>query len=1097
MRINHISQNNIRDLSIELQVDQSLAIAGLSGSGKTTFCSLIHREYQRRLSMLLSKSDRNFLFPKLSKVNYGSILIENISPIDFYHKDCVTFTPRSTVGTHSGIFKSIRRAFAKAYHTSAQFFSFNCLSPTNEAVICGKCKGRGSYLSQTCPECHGTRYSAAINDYRIEVGAQNLSIAEIADLPMECLSKWADELSMSNHDIALLEICKKLDIGYLSLNRTIGTLSGGELTRLLLAEAMASTSGKVLIIDEPSQGLDEANIIKLIDHLNQLGSHNTIWVIDHSQTMLDSAQECLIFGPGSGMNGGRIVKEECRPKPVAPDNKDYIPCGFYRFKDLHCRNLELAELQLPKDSIIGITGCSGCGKSTLIRNCLIPYLKKHDKTTEVLFIEQQKTQRVTGKSTLATFLQLSSVLEKLAKFSKTKCKHCAGSGINLSGSSCKFCNQTGIDYRFFESLTPDGLTIGEMYQKSIDELLPQLPEQSTLRFLFEKISQLGIGHLSLSRSIRSLSTGEYQALYLVSCLNKLELHERYIIFLDEPTKGLSQNIVNGLAYFLRELQNTYNITIVYIEHDLFMLEQSDFIIDFGSTRKQKVDHLVCVPSHEWKRSYTSVKHASQKLASAPIAQAGLTFAPTAVEGFRDFKQAQEQYYYNFRSFSSTANWIYGSYESEKAVPVIAVDFSTAQYSSGTKLYLLANIIALIVKQIASDEHEAVLFDFYDINNLCAACKGQGVIESVDFDYCIKNDSEVWNKGFLLDEITAVLKQYNFSRVKSMFTNYKAITGSNLSSPVGKLTPEEKKVLLYGDWKYPLKGHKETSYVWRGLNFLIKKYGRYASPAIKDAINKGKHSITCPVCNGGSLNHQDQLMYEGKSIYDYLNLPLNELVTLFPEIPRLKKLSDICGPSVSLMSDASDFDLSTQCALKLFEIEAFSFAGFQLYFKAIAPFRELEPYKSCLEGLSTCNKIHICDSTEDFLSIDVSLLMKKHKLNAKNTVYEALGYKNINKSLKALAKKFPCKACGGKGKIQIISEDDNINNLTQKCSCCAGTAIDSSATSGMIDGMMIHTWLFGTARDMDAEYPAINLLQKLSEVDESELKYFLTKLNKIK
>ena len=107
-----------------------------------------------------------------------------------------------------------------------------------------------------------------------------------------------------------------MNIGYLTLNRIMGTLSGGELTRLYLAEFMAASENTVIIIDEISVGLDHETLLKILEQIKQLGYKNQIWLIDHSDTVLDTTDEQLFFGPGSGKYGGKIVEESPRPKPI-------------------------------------------------------------------------------------------------------------------------------------------------------------------------------------------------------------------------------------------------------------------------------------------------------------------------------------------------------------------------------------------------------------------------------------------------------------------------------------------------------------------------------------------------------------------------------------------------------------------------------------------------------------------------------------------------------------------------------------------------------------------------------------------------------------
>ena len=99
MKLEHVSKNNIHDLTADLSLDSSTAVVGLSGSGKTTFCSLLYREYARRMVSLLSKADREFLFPELTKIDYGALGVSDVPPVKFFHKATIFHSPRSAIGT--------------------------------------------------------------------------------------------------------------------------------------------------------------------------------------------------------------------------------------------------------------------------------------------------------------------------------------------------------------------------------------------------------------------------------------------------------------------------------------------------------------------------------------------------------------------------------------------------------------------------------------------------------------------------------------------------------------------------------------------------------------------------------------------------------------------------------------------------------------------------------------------------------------------------------------------------------------------------------------------------------------------------------------
>ena len=175
------------------------------------------------------------------------------------------------------------------------------------------------------------------------------SISNINDLSVESILSLAKELNISEEKQHILQNIINMNIGYLTLNRIMGTLSGGELTRLYLAEFMAVSENAVIIIDEISVGLDHETLLQILEEIKRLGCKNQIWLIDHSDTVLDTSDEQL-FLPG-GKYGGKIVEESPRPKSILWDRNKEIPTEFYTFYDLYCRNIQIAEFQIPKTGL--------------------------------------------------------------------------------------------------------------------------------------------------------------------------------------------------------------------------------------------------------------------------------------------------------------------------------------------------------------------------------------------------------------------------------------------------------------------------------------------------------------------------------------------------------------------------------------------------------------------------------------------------------------------------------------------------------------------------------------------------------------------------
>ncbi|KMP47911.1 excinuclease ABC subunit A, partial [Bacillus cereus] len=290
MKVNQLIANNINKLDATIPFNKSFGIAGLSGSGKTTFCQTIGEESKKRLVSLLPKAEYQYLFPNI---------MEEMPLVLFLGKSSISSNPRSTIGTHTGVFTEVREKLAEVFNLSPEVFSFN-----NQLGWCTGCKGRGTTKNVECKKCKGKRYSEEIEQHEIDLLAKPHSISNINDLSVESILSLAKELNISEEKQHILQNIINMNIGYLTLNRIMGTLSGGELTRLYLAEFMAVSENAVIIIDEISVGLDHETLLQILEEIKRLGCKNQIWLIDHSDTVLDTSDEQLFFGPGSGKYGG-------------------------------------------------------------------------------------------------------------------------------------------------------------------------------------------------------------------------------------------------------------------------------------------------------------------------------------------------------------------------------------------------------------------------------------------------------------------------------------------------------------------------------------------------------------------------------------------------------------------------------------------------------------------------------------------------------------------------------------------------------------------------------------------------------------------------
>lgn len=1018
MKINQLIANNIERLDVELPTDKSLGIAGLSGSGKTTFCQTIGEESKKRLVSLLPKAEYQYLFSDIMETNFSAIKMEEMPLVLFLGRSSLSSNPRSTIGTHTGVFKEIRECLADTFNLSPEVFSFN-----NALGWCPKCKGRGTNKNVECSICKGRRYKEEVEQYTIELWDQKHSISDINNLSIESILSLAEILHISEEKQHILQNMINMNIGYLTLNRIMGTLSGGEFTRLYLAEFMAVSENTVIIIDEISVGLDHQTLLKILEQIQQLGYKNQIWLIDHSDTVLDTTGEQVFFGPGSGKYGGEIVEESPRPQPIQWERNQAIPTDYYQFQDLYCRNIQMAEFQIPKNRLTAVTGESGCGKSTLVNECIAKdFLKRYPKD-KLVMVGQDRNQSITSRSTVATFLDIK---RKLTKYSEE---------------------------------------IEDLFERSIEDIIDELPKEDIAHKRLNLLIKLGLGYLTLERKTQTLSTGEFQCVHLVSELFANSRNPHTLFIFDEPSKGLSQNILNQFIDSIRGILQDESVSIIMIEHHAYMLESSDFIVDFGERKNIPVEHLDVV-SHDdyFQRKNWEDTIVPLSISSTLKQQKGITYLKEHPIDY--FKRAENIYKGGIlKSLSSMARLIYGEYESDTIAPVIAIDLERHLYSQYSFLYEMGGLINHIVAAHPKNK-DTRSFDFYHQENHCPCCSGRRMIETIDIDIVIQDKTIPFWDGLLHPDVMEVLKFYQYPKLQFLFDEIKQELGHDLSKSYHEMTDAEKHTFLYGYWEksfYDKAG--KTRRKWEGFNKIIGMYIFVSKSVIKEQIKESKEMILCPICQGTVLNHHKKLLFGDMDIRELIGQPLDQVMKTVGELPELVKLKSIVGGEMILTEDVSLLPRETQAALKLFELEMSSFAGYEIVLQNVLPF--WDHIKGNIEFLSTNNQVTICDFAHIHETREA--IIDKYFTNGKykklTYVYEAFGYKKIVTQINKVRKSHPCPFCKGK---KVISEDglhDGVYKLSVPCVSCDASGINEEGWKEIVDGVNVQTWLTGKVRDV--------------------------------
>ncbi len=530
--------------------------------------------------------------------------------------------------------------------------------------------------NSNCPECKGQRLNTEALHFKIN----EKNIAQLANMDLNLLADWFSDiekhLSEKQKTIAkeiLKEIRNRLGflldvgLGYLSLNRSAMTLSGGESQRIRLATQIGSQLVNVLyILDEPSIGLHQRDNHKLIKSLQQLrDTGNTILVVEHDKDMMMQADHLIDMGPFAGRHGGEIVAQGT-PLQVLQQNTltaDYlnnrkhieIPAkrriGSGNKLVLHKasgNNLKNVTATFPLGSFICVSGVSGSGKSTLINETLYPILNQHvynavkdpmpfkkieglEFIDKVVDVDQSPLGR-TPRSNPATYTKVFDEVRKLftgLPESKIRNYKPGRFSFNMAGGRCETCKGGGVQVIEMNFL-PDVMvecpecggkrynreTLEVRYKgKSISDVLDMTINQAVEFFehipqivhKLKVIQEVGLGYITLGQPSTTLSGGESQRVKLASELAKKDTGKTVYI-LDEPTTGLHFEDIRALLEVLNRLVEKGN-TVIVIEHNLDVIKVADYIIDIGKEGGRFGGEIICEGTPEEiiknKTSYTA------------------------------------------------------------------------------------------------------------------------------------------------------------------------------------------------------------------------------------------------------------------------------------------------------------------------------------------------------------------------------------------------------------------------------------------------------------------------------------------------------------
>ena len=488
------------------------------------------------------------------------------------------------------------------------------------------------------------------------------SIAEASDLSVLDAQAFFSALTFGEKDgmiaapilkeiISRLRFLIDVGLGYLTLSRAAGTLSGGEAQRIRLATQIGSSLvGVLYILDEPSIGLhqrDNARLIETLKHLRDIG--NTLIVVEHDEDTMLAADQIVDIGPGAGEHGGRLIAQGTAQEIMAcPDSitgaylsgrrsipvplHRKVPAGWLTVRGARANNLKNIDVRIPLGVMAVVTGVSGSGKSSLVNEIVYKTLQRDlnrahtrpgacdgvegmEQLDKVIAIDQSPIGR-TPRSNPATYTGLFDMIRKV--FAATPEAKARGYkenrfSFNVRGGRCEACSGDGIlriEMHFLADIyVPCEVCKGKRYNretlevlykgKSIADVLDMTVEEALAFFSaypritrkLQTLYDVGLGYIRLGQSSTTLSGGEAQRVKLATELSRTSTGRTFYV-LDEPTTGLHIADCERLVRVLRQLAHGGN-SVLIIEHNLDVIKACDYVIDLGPEGGSGGGTLVC------------------------------------------------------------------------------------------------------------------------------------------------------------------------------------------------------------------------------------------------------------------------------------------------------------------------------------------------------------------------------------------------------------------------------------------------------------------------------------------------------------------------
>ncbi|HEY5314215.1 MAG TPA: excinuclease ABC subunit UvrA [Pirellulales bacterium] len=498
----------------------------------------------------------------------------------------------------------------------------------------------------TCPVCQGTR----LKSESLATRMGELNIAEVCRLKISDALRFFRELQLDAAERAIggsmleqvqarLRYLEAVGLGYLMLERTLRTLSGGEAQRVALTGALGSSLVNMLyVLDEPTAGLHPQDTDRLIHAIAGLRDRgNTVVVVEHEEAMIRAADQVVEIGPGAGQRGGRVVFQGTPAELIAGDSLtgDYLAGrrgarlpgkrrppshGWIRLAGARGNNLQNLSVEFPLGMLCVVTGVSGSGKSTLVQDTLYPALCRRLRVEapkplafdavygdgqlhEVVLVDQSPIGRSPRSNPVTYVKAFDEIRAVFAQTLEARAQHYTPShfSFNVEGGRCTKCQGDGylqIDMQFLADvymrcdvcqgrryrreildITYRSRNIAEVLEMTVREAFTFFRGHAKVQVRLKKLIDVGLDYLRLGQPANTLSGGESQRLKLAGYLSAAKRGHALFI-LDEPTTGLHfADVVQLIECF--EALLAIGHSLIVVEHNLQLIKSADYVIDLG------------------------------------------------------------------------------------------------------------------------------------------------------------------------------------------------------------------------------------------------------------------------------------------------------------------------------------------------------------------------------------------------------------------------------------------------------------------------------------------------------------------------------------